>query len=128
MNIMLDIQQKRKVRGIMYHRITLGVLSVVVMWFLHSTWSVWQKKRESEKMRNVSLEQVEGLRARNIELDSKIQRIETTPGVEEEIRSKFSVVKDNEKMVIIVESEDSKASTTSQKGGFWDTILGFFGY
>ncbi len=124
--MMLDIVQKRKVRSVMYHRVTLALLILVVLVAFHSTWVVWQKKRESEKMKNISLAQVESLRQRNLELNSKIERLGTTPGVEEEIRSKFSVVKDKEKMVIIVDEENSNTATTSQSKGFWRKILGFF--
>ena len=121
---MLDFQQKRKVRAVLYNRITIGALFVIVLFVLHSTLGVYQKERESEEMKRMSLARVEDLRVREGELQSRIERLGTNPGIEEEIRSKFSVAKDKENMVVIVE-EQSKVSTTSLERSFWQKIWNF---
>jgi cell division protein FtsB len=111
---MLDIQQKRKLRSVMYHKVTVSVLFLFVLLSIHSTWSVYKKKRESEEMKSISLANVIELRDRNEALQDKINRLDTPAGVEEEIRSKFSVAKENENMVVIV--PDSSSSSTKNKG------------
>ena len=126
MNIMLDYGQKRKVRGFMYHRATLVVLGVIVLIVLHSTWVVYTKKRTSEEMKNISLQNVESLRERNSDLQSKIDRLDTVPGKEEEIRSKFGLVKDKENMVVIVPDESPSVATTTRATGFWANVVSFF--
>lgn len=123
---MLDFQQKRKVKGLMYSKATLYILGVVVLIVLHSTWSVYKKKAESEDMKNLTLQRVMELRTRDSDLRSKIERLDTEAGVEEEIRSKFSVAKENEAMVVIVADEDSKATTTLPKRGFWNGLKDWF--
>ncbi len=124
---MLDFQQKRKVRSFIYNHITLGVLTLLVLFVLHSTWSVYQKKRESERMRNLSLQHVEELRQREGELTVKIERLDTEAGIEEEIRSKFNVAKQEENIVIIVPPSDLGTSTTDSRTGFWKKVKSFFG-
>ena len=126
MTIMLDFQQKRKVRAVMYHKATLVILGLFVLVVLHSTWVVFQKKRESELMKDASLSRTEELRTRDTDLKSKIGRLSTDSGIEEEIRSKYSVVKENENMVVVVDSQNTVASSTAPKVGFWQTIVGFF--
>lgn len=126
MNIMLDFHQKRKVRSVMYHRVTVVILSVITLIVLHSTWLVYNKKIESAEMKDVALRGVEELRIRDSDLLAKIDRLSTTPGVEEEVRSKFSVAKDGENAVVIVEDEETKVSTTSQKISFWTKLKNFF--
>jgi len=123
---MLDIQQKRKVRSVMYHKGTLVLLFLVVLFAMHSTWLVYNKKKDSENMRNMSLKQVEELRLRSNELELRINKLATVTGVEEEIRSKFSVVKDGESMVVIVPDENMEVSTTSQKKTIWGIIKDLF--
>ena len=123
---MLDFQQKRKIRNVAYNRITLIILFLLVLVFARSTWIVYQKQRASKDMKNVSLMNVEELRLRNNELQSKIERLDTVPGVEEEIRLKFNVVKARENMVVIVENNNDKASTTSPRVSFWNKIKKFF--
>ena len=121
---MLDFERKRKLRNIMYNKITLWVLGVVVIFALHSTWLVYQKKRESERMKNISLAHVRELEARDADLKSKIERLLTPTGVEEEIRSKFSVAKENENMVVVVEDQKVVATTT-EKVSIWRRFLNF---
>ncbi|MFZ2620987.1 MAG: hypothetical protein WAX85_02275 [Minisyncoccia bacterium] len=123
---MLDFHQKRKVRSVMYHRVTVVILSVITLIVLHSTWLVYNKKIESAEMKDVALRGVEELRIRDSDLLAKIDRLSTTPGVEEEVRSKFSVAKDGENAVVIVEDEETKVSTTSQKISFWTKLKNFF--
>lgn len=118
---MLDFQQKRKVRSYMYNRVTLGLLLLVLIIVIHSTWVVYRKKVESEELRDVSLKNVESLRVRSEDLQIKIDRLNTKQGVEEEVRSKFSVAKDDENMVIIVQDEPSTTEEV-KKGGFWSSF------
>ena len=123
---MLDFQQKRKVRRLMYHRATLIALAIVVLFAVHSTWVVYQKKRTSEEMKNVSLRNVEELRLRDEELKSRIERLGTSQGIEEEIRSKFTVAKDKENMVIVVDDNSQNMSTTSPRLSFWQKVWHIF--
>ncbi len=123
---MLDIQQKRKLRSVIYHKFTLGVIFLVVLWVVHSTWVVYKKKVESEDLMRLSIERVESLRNRNDDLDYKISRLDTEVGIEEEIRSKFSVTKEDENMVVVVAKEDKISTTTVEKSGFWEKFKKFF--
>jgi len=124
---MLDFQQRRKIRNLTYSRITLLILFLLVLFMVRSTWNVYQKKRISEEMKNLSLENVEKLRLRDNELGKSIEKLETDSGVEEEIRLKFNVVKSGENMAVIVEDEKNNlATTTNLKIGWWNELLNFF--
>jgi len=123
---MLDFAQKRKVRSVLYHPYTITALFVVVLFFLHSTWVVYGKKRDSEKLMNVSLEHVAALETRDKELEIKIERLGTDAGLEEEIRSKFSVVKEKEYMVVVVDRENGNTLSTTTLVSWWQKFLHFF--
>ena len=123
---MLDIQQKRKFRNIIYHRVTLIVLALLVTLALHSTWRVYMKKRESVELVKTSSVRLAELEARNTELDAKIKKLDTVSGVEEEIRSKYSVAKESENMVIIVREETEATTTTRENTGLWSKIKTLF--
>ncbi len=122
---MLDFQQKRKIRSIMYHRATLVALFVLMLLVLHSTWGVYRKKADSEEMKNISIKHMEELRSRSDELKTKIDRLSTNTGIEEEIRSKFSVAKPSENMVIVVD-ENKKVPENVASVGVWAKFKGFF--
>ncbi|HBD25094.1 MAG: hypothetical protein A2566_02335 [Candidatus Zambryskibacteria bacterium RIFOXYD1_FULL_40_13] len=123
---MLDFQQKRKISKIAYSRVTLVILLVLILVMIRSTWIVYQKKRTSEEMKNISEQNVEVLRSRNDELKALINRLETQPGIEEEIRLKFNVVKGEENMVVVVEDERGVVGTTSPEVSFWQKIKTYF--
>lgn len=123
---MLDFQQKRKIRSVAYNRITLVVLFLFLLFIARSTWMVFRKEQISSDMKNISQKNVEELRLREKELTSKIDRLATTPGIEEEIRLKFNVVKEGENMVVVVPNEESEASTTDQDVSLWQKIKNFF--
>ncbi len=123
---MLDIQQKRKFKSVIYNKVTIFVLFVLVLLVVHSTWGVYLKKRESIEMMNISQEKLAELESRDSELDLKINKLNTQSGIEEEIRSKFSVTKADESMVIIVRENGEASSTPNEDLGFWDKLRSFF--
>ena len=123
---MLDIQQKRKLRNVMYHKFTLGALGVLTLLFAHSTWGVYEKKKESEALMVSSEENLKKLEERNEILSYKIERLDTQTGLEEEIRSRFSVVKENESMVIVVQDGENATSSEEKPQSFWQKIKNLF--
>ncbi len=123
---MLDIQQKRKLRSVLYHKYTLIALALLVLVSVHSTWSIYKKKSESELLVSASKQRLADLKVREADLRGKIEKLNTEEGIEEEIRSKFNVTKENENVVIIVENKEKEASTTPERVGFWQKIKNFF--
>ncbi len=123
---MLDIQQKRKLRSVMYNRITLGVLAVLLLFMTHSTWVVYKKKVSSEEMKKSAQEKVLVLGQRKEDLETKIDQLGTVSGIEEEIRSKFSVVRTGEKMVVVIPSDEKNSSSTVKKVTLWERLIQFF--
>lgn len=119
---MLDFQQKRKIKSLAYNRVTLVILFIVVLLVMRSTWVVYKKKQSSQETRNLIQKNVEELRLRSEEIRQKISKLDTVTGIEEEIRLKFNVIKNDENVVIIVDEDNSVASTTDSSHGFWDKI------
>ena len=122
---MLDSQQKRKVKAVAYHKATLAILFILVLFTLRANWVVYQKKAESEKLKSISLNNENGLAQRQAELNAQIERLQTASGVEAEIRSKFSVAKEKENVVVIVyDNSVPKPATTTES--FWQKFLDLF--
>lgn len=125
---MLDIQQKRKLRSFLYHKATLVVLFILVALSIHSTWSVYEKKRSSEEMKEMAMGAVTDLKQRNDDLDSKISKLATISGIEEEIRLKFSVTKDEERLIVVLPEKEEGTSTGSENEGFFKKLMRIFGF
>lgn len=77
-------------------------------------------------MKVASAERLYELETRNAELEGKIRKLATVSGVEEEIRSKFSVAKDNENMVIIVREEPATTTVDEPELSFWSKVRNLF--
>ncbi len=124
---MLDFQQKRKIRSFAYNKFTLIALFILVLIFLHSTWVIYQKEQESQRLKNISEQHLEELKYRNTDLEARMERLQTDSGIEEEIRSKFTVAKEGENMVVVVDDQNA-ATTSPQPVGFWQKLKAIFSW
>ena len=122
---MLDFQQKRKLRSGLYNRWVLYVLGIIVILAIHSTWDIYQKQLESQKLLTLSQEQAGELKSREAELQSQIANLQTPQGLEAEIRSKFNVAKPNENVAVVLDNGSTTDSTTTNSVSFWQKILDF---
>lgn len=122
---MIDYQQKRKINKVIYSKVTLLVLLIIVIFLGKATFDVYQKSKLSSDNYASVFKDYNGLKDRKAMLDSEITRLKTDAGMEEEIRSKFSVAKPGETVVVVINST-SGSSTDSQnnKNSFWN----FFGW
>lgn len=89
------------------------VLLFILLIIERGVWRLWQKNKMADANLALSSERLIQLEERKGMLEIKISKLGTARGVEEEIRTNFSVVKPGEKVVSIVEEE--KATTTTVK-------------
>jgi cell division protein FtsB len=123
---MLDFQQKRKLRSFIYNRITLLVLVILVVLVMYSTFGVWQKKQASEELKDAADKRLLELGEKYADLEKDIKRLNTREGVEEEIRSKFSVAKEGENMVVIVNDIEDEDLSSTTKTSLWQSFINLF--
>ena len=106
-HMILDFQQKRKFRRFLYSPVTIGILFFVTLYSIYTTWSVYQKKKESEQLVTLSETRIRELQKKQADLDQHIGKLQTDQGKEALLRDKFSVVKESENMIVIVPEESS---------------------
>lgn len=125
---MQPFQERKKLRKILYSKITLLVLFVACVLVARGAWGVYQKARIADSERNQALKAREELQGRAAELEASLTRLRSDQGVEEELRQKFTVAQPGESVVIVVDETDktSKNSDTAKEGGFWSRVVDFF--
>jgi len=124
---MFDFQQKRKIKKIAYSRLTIFILFVLVILLGRSTYQIYKKERLSSANYNEVKKEFEDLKNRQTMLDSEITRLKTDVGMEEEIRSKFSVAKPGETVVVVVDSSSSTSTDNNPPNkSFWSKLIGWF--
>lgn len=112
---MLELQARQKLKKRIYSRPTLVALIILAALAVKGTWNVYWKYEESKENLLKTEQQADALRAREYALTAQIAALNTEKGVEREIRKKFSVVKDGEQVIVLVdgESEAQKKATTT---------------
>jgi len=125
---MLDFQQKWKAKTFFYSRGVRVFLAIVALYSIYSTYTVYQKKHES--MRDVAQaeQRAIALSAKNTALLLDIDHLQTDEGLEAEIRSKYSVAKGSEQVVVLVEEEPTPPISTSENKSVWLKIKRVFGF
>jgi|SRR3989344_6163025 len=117
----------RNVKRILYAPITIIVLMVLLVVLVRAAVGAYLTElRNREGAANIERD-TQDLRSREQFLSDEIERLQSSRGVEEELRNKFPVVKEGESMVIIVEPEaENGVSPSNRSGGFWRWLRGLF--
>ena len=106
---MFDFYEKRKMRGVIFSKITAGILISLALAISYSAYGRYVAERETRDKRLESATDLEALKQHAALLEAKVGRLESDQGMEREIRTQFDVKKDNEQVVVIV---DGKATTS----------------
>ncbi|MBU3968726.1 hypothetical protein KJ991_00735 [Patescibacteria group bacterium] len=124
---MRDFIKKKKYYKILYLRIILLILIILTIIFAKGAWNVYKKERiTNENLINVEKE-LAGIKEREDFLNTQINTVGTQKGIEKEIRIIYDVVKEGEKMIIIVDKEkDMEKYNTKDETDFWNWIKDIF--
>ena len=112
----------------MYSIPVLVVLFAIFVFFASKAFLLYQKELDVRTKSEEVKADLVVLEAQKIELQKRVDFLETERGKEEELRSRFMVGKEGEGVIMVV---DEKATTTansqSQKpSGWWGRFLNFF--
>ncbi len=123
---MQEFQAKKKVRRLIYSK---GVIAFLIFSFIllaNATWNVFKKSKESAANVAQSVSELERMQEREQILTSEIERLSTEKGIEEEIRSKFSVSKPGEELLVIIDEEATTTVEVAQPEGWWTKFKKIF--
>ncbi|MEI6528675.1 MAG: septum formation initiator family protein [bacterium] len=125
---MLEFQEKRKIRKMMYSKPALIVLFIAIVFLLKEVYDIYQKQQISRQNYDRVATSVESLKSREKMLTSELDRLSTNQGVEAEIREKFNVVKPGEEIIMVINSSSSEADQTAgnSEQNWWQKFIGWF--
>jgi cell division protein FtsB len=99
---MREFQEKKRRQRLIYSKISIVVLIFLVLFMAKATYGVYKKERESAANKERVAQELATIQARQDVVSSDLHRIATEQGMEQEIRSKYSVSKPGETMIVIV--------------------------
>ena len=126
---MLNFQQKKRLRNTVHSRITLGILLIFVVLLGHATFNAYSRYKEAKMKENREVNELYKLEGRKKILDEDITRLQSERGIEEEMRSRYGVVKNGEKIIVVVDSKQNKKTKKGSNingNSFWDAIIDIF--
>ena len=103
---MFDFHEKRKIRGILYSKLTIGALFLLAGLLSFSVYDRYIVAKEMERKLDLKQVELDALRARASALEAKVRFLGEERGVEEELRSRFDVVREGEQAVILIDSSE----------------------
>lgn len=104
---MFDFYEKRKIRGLLYSKLTLGILLVLILLLGRSVYERYQVAQQMEVKRLETTAELNELEQRAAVLEGKVEYLEKDRGKEEELRGRFDAAKEGEQVVIIVDEEEN---------------------
>src|SRR3989344_8425173 len=100
------------------------LLIILIFWAGSGAWNGYKKNSIIKKTHKEAQLELQTLILRQEELNKKLDLLSTDRGVEEELRTKFQIVKPGEKAVIIVDGK-SDIEKNENSEGMWSRIKNF---
>jgi cell division protein FtsB len=108
----------------MYSRPVIVLLAILIVLLARPVWKIWRKARVVAEEQAQVAAQLAELQSRRDFLRQEIAALQTARGMEGEIRKKFPVVREGEKVIIIgddaVATSGASVSTTTS---WWRKII-----
>ncbi|MDQ5957822.1 MAG: hypothetical protein QG665_148 [Patescibacteria group bacterium] len=119
---MRDFQGRRRVRKMIYSKISILVLVFLVVFMTKALWGVYTKNRLAATGRVQAEGELRDLENQKAELSARVGWMAKARGQEEAIRQNFSVTLPGEKMVIVVEDEQKATTSKIKNNDNWWSV------
>lgn len=100
---MFDFYEKRKLRGIIFSKITAGAVFVVACLLSVSAYDRFVAEQGTRDKREERAAELARTKQKAAALESKVKWMESERGVEEAMREQFDVAKQGEEVIVIVD-------------------------
>jgi cell division protein FtsB len=112
----------------LYSPVALLVLFILFLFFGYRIFGLIKENKETAHKKDLVLDRIDDLEKRKSSLIFNMSKIETQEGKEKIIRDKYQFVKEDEKMVTIVDGKDNVIIDGQEKvkHGFGNWIKGLF--
>jgi cell division protein FtsB len=90
----------------------------LVIFLAQGTWDIYKKAKSIDLIEGQAKEQLKNIKDRHGFVKEEIARLQTDQGLGYEIRSKFNVSKNNEKVIIIVDEETTNSVSEKKSDNF----------
>jgi cell division protein FtsB len=125
---MFDFHEKRKIKSVLYSKVIVSVLIALSIALSFSVYNRFTTAEEMEARLNAHRATLVALEERAAMLQAKVEYLKNQRGVEEELRNRFDVAREGEKVVVLINkspentpeaSSDVSSDTENEKKSFF---------
>ena len=127
---MREFERKRIIKKRIYSKFTVVALVILLGFLVSGTFNVYKKSRQSEIQLNIAAVRLAELEKSRDNLEIKVEEIKSDIGIEEQIRNKFYLAKEDEHAVFIIDEDPEPEPEKPPRGlkSFWHKTTDFFGF
>lgn len=103
---MREFSRKRQIWKKLYSIPFIIILFIILFFLVKGVYGIFKKSQYSERQKAAVESELFELQQKKESIEQKINRLHTETGKEEEVRSKFDVAREGEKLIVIVEDEE----------------------
>jgi len=124
---MTGFEERKKFWDIFYSPVVFFVLLVLFLLLSRAMWKVYNHQSASLEDRNRVERELSESQKRLDDLKGQVGFLETSQGVDDEIRTKFNVSKIGENVAVLVNDINATGATTTiiKDKSWWKKLLGF---
>jgi cell division protein FtsB len=100
---MFDFYEKRKLRGILFSKLTAGALFVAACLLAVSAYDRYVAEQGTRERREERAAELERVQQRAATLEARVNWMESDRGKEEALREQFDVARSGEEVIVIVD-------------------------
>ncbi|TSC62138.1 MAG: Uncharacterized protein G01um101448_579 [Parcubacteria group bacterium Gr01-1014_48] len=124
---MLRFQEKKTFKRYLYSQVSLWILGIFILFVCNAVYGVYKKAQSANAFLAEAQKNLRAMQDQEKYFSAEIERLKSDQGIEEEIRSKFQVAKEGEKVVVIIDKkEDQNVTAMTPQKNFFQKILDIF--
>ena len=126
-----DYRGRAKLRRFLFSKTVAVLLAGAFVLIAQAAWGMYERSMEAAQKRDRAAAALDELMRRKEQLREDIGRLSSPRGIEEEIRTRFMVVKDGEKVLVVPEhrrsSVEGKSVFVPDSPSFFESVFSAVG-
>jgi cell division protein FtsB len=105
---MLDFRERNQLRRTLYAKPTILILGILTVLIARGAWGMYTKSTEAKAKRDKATTELQELQKYEAQLNQDISTLSTERGQEGEIRDRYMVAREGEKVIVVTDPDKKK--------------------
>ncbi len=110
---MLDFRERNQLRRTLYAKPTILILGILTVLIARGAWGMYTKSTEAKAKRDKATTELQELQKYEAQLNQDISTLSTERGQEGEIRDRYMVAREGEKVIVVTDPDKKEVHTVT---------------